>query len=62
MVVGVIALRRDAADDAPCAAIVRAGRLDSVFAVIAALLWRQGMLVIAEHDAVARIGERDRRS
>jgi hypothetical protein len=47
----------NAAHDTARTAIMCARRLHSVFVVIAALLLRQDMFVIAEHHPVARVGD-----
>lgn len=58
VITGIGRGRRTAAtNDAPGTAIARAGSLDRVFAVIAAGLWRELPLTIAEHAAVLGIGK-----
>ncbi len=58
MVIGVVILVATAGDDTPRPAIVAARGLYRVLAVIATLAEWQAFFVIAEDNAVARIGER----
>lgn len=58
MVVGVIILVAASGNNAPRSSIATARRFYRVFSVVTALAKRQALLIIAEDDAVARIGKR----
>jgi len=58
MIIGIVKLAALAGDDAPRAAVPGARRPHGIFAVVATSLYRQTLLKVSEHEAVALVWKR----